>query len=165
MPRTKKPAGQAVDRRNGRRLEEISAPTIEPRLPRPRHTFMPAALDAWDGFWTQEVAATVTEADLMIAWSWIEAYDDSLLKRSIADQEPLVTGSMGQQVANPLYQVASSQMGIALQCAKQLGIGPRNRADLGLALYSGRKAAAEAAAAIQEVDDDDDADDPRRRAR
>lgn len=167
MPRTKKPAGTTVDRRNGRRLEELG-PTLEPRLPRPRHTFEPTTLDAWDGFWTQDVAATVTEADWAIVWAWIEALDDAAKKRLTADLEPLVTGSMGQLVANPLYQVAASREAVALQCARQLGIGPRNRMDLGLALYNGQKARAEAAAAAADAEgdeDDDDADDPRRRAR
>jgi hypothetical protein len=163
MPRTKKPAGTAVDRRNGRRAELALGPVLEVDLPRPRESYQPLALSAWDGYWSQPVAATVTEADLMIAWAWIDAYDHAMVMRSQADAEPVVTGSMGQQVANPLYQVANASMSLAMQCAKQLGIGGKNRADLGLALFAGQQAAF---AAGQQADpegegEDDDEDDPR----
>lgn len=163
MPRSKKPPGTAADRRNGRRAElELSTP-IAVELPRPREEFHRLALAAWDGYWSQPVAATVSPADLMIAHTWIEAYSDALLKRRDADDNPLVTGSMGQLVANPLYSVASAQMTLAMACARQLGIGGRNRADLGLALldFQNRDPAAASITAGGDSDDDDD-DDPRR---
>lgn len=165
MPRTKKPAGTAADPRNGRRAELVLGTPIAVDLPRPREDFQRLALEAWDGYWSQGVAATVTPADLMIAHTWIEAYNDALVKQAAADQQPLVSGSMGQQVANPLYGVAQARMTLAMQCARQLGIGGRNRTDLGLALL----AAQEANARIGAVpgggdDDDDDDDDPRRDA-
>jgi hypothetical protein len=160
MPRTKKPAGTAVDPRNGRRMELVLGPAIEVELPRPRDQYHPLALAAWDGYWSRDVAATVTEADLMIVYTWIEAYDDALIKQAAADVEPLVTGSMGQQVANPLYTVAQQRMTLAMQCARQLGIGGRNRTDLGLALLAAQKAGT-IGAVPEEEDDELDDDDPR----
>ena len=158
MPRTKKPAGTAVDPRNGRRVTALDlAPKISLELPRPRDTFSALALEAWDGYWQEDVAATVRHADRMIAWTWIDAYDDAIAKRAEADKRPLVEGSMGQLVANPLYQVAHQSMMLAMQCARQLGIGGRNRADLGIALFSA--AAAGAAEPIDPEGDDDDGDD------
>jgi hypothetical protein len=67
---------------------------------------------------------------------------------------------MGQQVANPLYTVAQQRMTLAMQCARQLGIGGRNRTDLGLALLAAQKAGA-IGAMPEEEDDDVDDDDPR----
>lgn len=163
MPRTKKPAGTAVDRRNGRRGDLALGPTIEVELPRDRHTFQPLSLTVWDGYWSQPVAATVTEADLMVVWTWIEAFDDALTKRAEADMEPLTKGSMGQMIANPLYQVAAQREAVALQCAKQLGIGGRNRADLGLALFTAAQAQA-SPAVVDDGDDDEEFEDPRRAA-
>jgi hypothetical protein len=158
MPRTKKPAGTAVDPRNGRRVTALDlAPKISLDLPRARDDYHPLALEAWDGYWAEDVAATVRHADRMIAWTWIDAYDDAIRKRAQADEQPLVTGSMGQQVANPLYQVAHQSMMLAMACAKQLGIGGRNRADLGIALFSA--AAAGAADPIDPEGDEDDGDD------
>lgn len=165
MPRTKKPAGTAVDRRNGRRAELDLGPPIEVELPRPREEYHALALAAWDGYWSQEVAATVTPADLMIAHTWIEAYNDAVVKHREADGQPLVSGSMGQQVANPLYGVAQARMTLAMQCARQLGIGGRNRTDLGLALLAAQEAHARIGSVPEGDDSDDDPDDdPRRRA-
>lgn len=164
MPRTKKAPGTAVDARNGRRAElDFSAPLVVPDLPRPREKFTPLALTTWDGYWGDLVAGTVTPADLMVAHTWITAYDDAMTKRAMADLEPMVEGSMGQMTANPLYQVANASMALAMQCARQLGIGAKNRADLGIALYTGQQKRNDAAPppADPEDDDDDDDYDPR----
>lgn len=163
MPRSKKPPGTAADRRNGRRLPlELGTPIVV-ELPRAREEFHRIALAAWDGYWSQEVAATVSPADLMVVYTWVEAYNDALTKREKADETPLVTGSMGQLVANPLYAVAQAQMTLAMQCARQLGIGGRNRVDLGLALldFQNRDPGAGSIADGGDSDVDDD-DDPRR---
>lgn len=165
MPRTKKPAGTAVDPRNGRRadLEEAGGEVLDVELPREREKYEPLALRAWDGYWSRAVASTVTEADLMIVYTWIDAYNDALAKRAEADKQPMVEGSMGQLVANPLYSVAHQQMTLAMQCARQLGIGARNRADLGIAIFTGQE---KQRAAVQPDpdggEDDGDDDDPRR---
>lgn len=162
MPRTKKVAGTAVDRRNGRQIElaaarSVAVPAID------RAAFLPASLEQWDAYWSDPVAASQTPADLMMVRTWIEAYDDYRRKRAIADLEPLVRGSQGQQVANPMYQVANQALHAALQCARQLGIGARNRADLGMAIV----AEAHSLATVNEryrstsARRDDDDDDPR----
>lgn len=162
MPRTKKPAGTAIDRRNGRRAELVATtrvviPTID------RDAFLPATLAQWDAYWTDQVAASQTPADQMVVLTWLESYDDWRRKKAIADQEPLVRGSQGQQVANPMYAVADRSLHVALQCAKQMGIGAKNRADLGMAIV----AEAQTLAAVNEryrstaVRRDDDDDDPR----
>ena len=164
MPRTKKPAGTAVDPRNGRRADLAVGPAIEVALPRPREMYEPLALEAWDGYWRSPVAGTVAYSDLMIAHMWIDAYNDAMVKRAEADKRPLVLGSQGQEVANPLYQVSNASMALAMQCAKQLGIGGKNRADLGIALFTGQQGLSglNAAAHVPEDDDDgDDDDDPR----
>lgn len=162
MPRTKKPAGTAVDRRNGRRAEVAGVRTVlVPDID--RAAFLPASLEQWDAYWADPVAASQTPADLMMVRTWIEAYDDYRRKRAMADKEPLVLGSQGQQVANPMYQIANQALAFALQCAKQLGIGAKNRADLGMAIG----AEAQTLAAVNDryrstaVRRDDDDDDPR----
>lgn len=136
MPRSKKPAGAAVDKRNGRRLElatsggELVAPAID------RGAFLPETLAQWDAYWTDPVAASQTPADRMMVLTWLESYDDYRRKKADADKRPLVKGSMGQMVANPMYAVADRSLAVALACARQLGIGAKNRADLGLAIVA-----------------------------
>lgn len=164
MPPTKKPAGAAVDRRNGRRAElgGGSAEPIEVQLPRPREEYQSLALTAWDGYWTTEIATTVTEADLMIAHTWIEAYNAALALRAKADADPIVPGSMGQPTANPLFAVAHQSMTLAMSCARQLGIGARNRADLGIALVTGNDMLNQWNSGLDVEDDEDDGDDDPR---
>jgi hypothetical protein len=159
MPRTKKAAGRAVDQRNGRRAELAVGQALNVPLPRPREAYQPLALAVWDGYWSDAVAGTVTPADLMIVWAWIDAWDDSLTKRAAADLEPMVEGSMGQMIANPLYAVAQASMALAMQCARQLGIGGKHRADLGIALIAEHRGLEEVNAAYQDSEDDDDGDD------
>lgn len=136
MPRSMKPPGTAVDKRNGRRLElaaaggALAAPDID------RDAFLPETLEHWDAYWTDPVSASQTPADRMMVLTWLESYDDYRRKKAQADKRPLVKGSMGQQVANPLYAVADRSLAVALACARQLGIGAKNRADLGLAIVA-----------------------------
>lgn len=161
MPRTKKPAGTAVDRRNGRRAElgaagHVTVPAID------RDAFLDESLIIWDAYWQDAAAASQAPADRMMAVLWIEAYDDYQRKKSIADETPIVKGSQGQEVANPMYAVAKDAMQIVMQCAKQLGVGAKNRADLGIALLSEKAALDDVNARyVQEVTGDDDDDDPR----
>lgn len=163
MPRTKKPAGRAVDRRNGRRAEVATRPAgvVVPAID--RDSFLPATLDVWDAYWSDAVATSQSSADLMMAIAWIEAYDDYRRKKAKADEDPLVLGSMGQQVANPMYGVAKDAMAIVMQCARQLGIGAKNRADLGMAIVAEAQtlAAVNAKYRTTSVGRDDDDDDPR----
>lgn len=160
MGRTKKAAGTAADPRNGRRAEVVStAVALEVALPRPRDTYQPLALLVWDGYWAELVATTVTTADLMVVYAWITAYDDSLVKHAEADKNPVVDGSQGQPTANPLYAVAKASMDLAMSCARQLGIGAKNRADLGIALVAGRNALDDLNSGYMGWDDEDDGDD------
>ncbi len=164
MPRTKKAPGAAADRRNGRR-EVVAGEALEVALPRPRDTYHPIALVVWDGYWSDVVASTVTTADLMVVFAWISAYDDALVKQAEADKVPLVDGSQDNLVANPLYAVAKASMDLAMACARQLGIGAKNRADLGISLLSERSALDDLNARYTDWDedgeDDGDDDDPR----
>ena len=136
MPRSKKPPGTAVDKRNGRRLELSAAPGVLATPDIDRDAFLPETLTQWDAYWTDPVAASQTPADLMMVMTWLENYDDYRRKKAEADKKPLVKGSMGQMVANPLYAVADRSLAVALACARQLGIGAKNRADLGLAIVA-----------------------------
>lgn len=165
MPRTKKPAGTAVDPRNGRRVElEASTPARAPGLD--REQFLPVSLAMWDAYWADTAATTQTAADVMMALTWIETYNDYRVKKAMADDEPMVEGSMGQMVANPLYTVAQAQLKISLQCARQLGIGAKNRADLGITLLAEKQALDDINGRYVEAEVTGDVvdDDPRRAA-
>jgi phage terminase small subunit len=165
MGRTMKPAGTAVNPRNGRRVELPAGPSSGPPVI-DRDRFQPLALEMWDAYWADGASVTQTPADTMFARIWVEGYDDYLRKKAEADLKPLVKGSMGQQVANPLYSVAKDSLNQAIQAARQLGIGAKNRADLGITLLAEKQALDDINARYVDSEgaDDDPDDDPRRAA-
>ena len=163
MPRTKKPAGQAVDKRNGRRLELTTAEPLR-RFGLPKRTDgKPWRLEtrkAWTSAWKDPVATLWSVADRPILLRWAGALQRAEAAYEDADAQPMVKGSQGQMVSNPLYYVAEGQIRIAQACEAQLGIGALHRARLGVETASAVKSLAELNAALMDDDDDDD-DDPR----
>lgn len=132
MPRAKKPAGTAADPRNGQRaLSVVSGGRVE-KFPPPRGLSKPARA-AWDAFWEDRPAALMTPAAKVVLVRWIDALDRYLRTVAEADEQPLVTGSQGQDVINPLYKVAEQALATVHACERQLGIGGLNAASLGLA--------------------------------
>lgn len=144
MPRPKKPAGQAVDPRNGRRAELPAAATGEVPgikrfgLPRRETGWLPETSKAWRALWADPVASALTPVDRPVLLRWADALDRAARALVDADQRPAVKGSMGQQVENPLYGVADKAIRVAQACEAQIGVGALNRARLGIAILAER---------------------------
>ncbi|PXY33562.1 hypothetical protein BAY59_10795 [Prauserella coralliicola] len=138
MPRQKKPAGQAVDRRNGRRADLPSPGGVgkQPARPRRPPRLCPEAVRQWERYWESTAAAVQMPADRGVVIRWIDAVDRYLRTIGEADKNPLVYGSQGQEVENPLYKIAEKALGTIERCEKQLGIGALNRAGLGIAVIT-----------------------------
>lgn len=136
MPRTKKPAGAAVDRRNGRRadLTAVAGGRFDPPggLSEPSQAL-------WEAYWADAVATVQTPVDRGVLTRWITEYDRYLRAVAEADQEPLVLGSQGQQVENPLYKIAYRALDAAERCERQMGVGPLHRSSLGIAVIAEQK--------------------------
>jgi hypothetical protein len=164
MPRVKKAAGTAVDPRNGQRALGVLAGGQVERFPPPRRVCK-AAKDAWEGFWEDRPAALLTPAAKVVLLRWVDALDRYLRATAEADAEPLVRGSQGQQVINPLYKVAAAALTTVESCEKQLGIGGLNAASLGLAAISERRSLQEMNARYggDHGDDGNEEPDPRLR--
>ena len=162
MPRTKKPAGQAVDRRNGRRaeLELVSESLGRFDLPSRRPAWLAESRLAWDGAWSDPISQAWTAADRPILLRWIDAVDRSWRALRRADRKPIVLGSTGQVVEHPSYQTAARSIATAEKCEQQLGFGALNREKLGFTIASARQSLLELNAAFAEEAGDDD--DPRR---
>jgi P27 family predicted phage terminase small subunit len=141
MPRTKKPAGAAVDSRNGRRAE-ISAAGKRLDLAEPEGLCAEAA-EQWRAYWEDAAATVQTPADRGVVLRWIDAVNRYLRLIAEADLQPLVAGSTGQLTENPLYKVADKALGVIERCEKQLGIGALNRSGLGIAVIAERKSLAD----------------------
>lgn len=163
MPRTKKAAGTAVDKRNGRRTELAAAEQLRRfGLPR-RGDGEPWRLEtrkAWAAMWRDPVASLLSVADRPVLLRWAGALHRAEVAYELADAEPMVSGSQGQEVGNPLYAVAEGQIRIAQQCEAQIGIGALHRARLGIEFTAAQRSLADLNAALEGGDDDDD--DPRR---
>jgi hypothetical protein len=166
VPRTKKPAGQAVDRRNGRRTEIAAAVRLRRfGLPK-REDGEPWRLEtrkAWAAMWKDPVSGLLSVADRPILLRWAGALHRAEWAYGRADAEPLVEGSQGQRVRNPMYDVGDAQIKIAQGCEQQVGIGSLNRARLGLTFTSAQKSLEELNAMLTggAGEDEDDDDDPR----
>lgn len=140
MPRTKKPAGTAVRPYNGRRAEllEVKGGRIDPPS-----GLSEAALAVWDAYWNDTVSSVQSSVDCGLLARWITEYDRYLRTVAEADVTPIVTGSTGQQVENPLYKIAYRALEAAERCERQMGVGALNRSNLGIAVISERKSLAD----------------------
>jgi hypothetical protein len=141
MPRTKKPAGTAVDRRNGRQAELLPTPAVAWfELPEREAGWRGETVQAWAKFWADPVARALTEVDEVVLLRWADHLDRAAELVAEADLAPVAKGSMGQPVENPRYGIAARSMAVVEKCEAQLGIGALNRARLGIAIISEKAA-------------------------
>ena len=162
MPRTKKNAGTAVDRRNGRRTEIAAAEQMARFTLPKRADGKPWSLEtrkAWAAMWRDPVSVLLSPADRPVLLRWAGALHRAEDAYEKADAEPTVSGSMGQVVGNPLYAVGDAQVAIAQKCEAQIGVGALHRARLGLEFTRAQLSLTELNAALDE--DGGDEHDPR----
>lgn len=138
MPRAKKPPGTAADPRNGQRADLALVTGTLARFNPPRGLSLPAR-QAWSAFWDDRPALLLTPSGKVVLLRWIDALDRYLRTTGEADEQPIVSGSTGQQVPNPLYKIAEQALRTVEACEKQLGIGGLNASTLGLAAITERR--------------------------
>ena len=95
--------------------------------PAMRLALLDEALALWDAYWSDVVSSVQTPVDRGVLLRWITEHDRYWRLILEADQSPLVRGSQGQEVANPLYKIADRALAAAERCEKQLGIGGLNK--------------------------------------
>lgn len=135
----RKPPGRAVNIRNGRRAE-LGQRDVERFDPPP--DLCDEAVVQWDAYWSDPVAQVQTAVDRTVLLRWIRNLDRYLRLIHEADQEPMTENSQGR-VANPLYAIALKVESSVKADEAQLGIGPKNRAALGIAVIAERKSLAD----------------------
>ena len=136
----KKAPGTAVDARNG---SKASLTLIEgqrsPLYFEPPKALTTEALRQWNDYWADPVSWLATPADRSLLIRWIENVDRYFTIMRAADRDPMTRGSTHNDIANPLYSLG---MKIEAEIAKmeaQLGLGPKNRAALGIAVLSEKR--------------------------
>jgi phage terminase small subunit len=152
VPRTKKAAGTTVDRRNGRRadLKPVAGGRFDPPP-----GLSDAVVAMWDAYWDDTVSQVQTKVDKALLERWATEYDRYLRTVAEADQRPLVEGSTGQLVENPLYKIGYRALDAAERLERQLGIGPLHRSALGIAVITEQKSLQQMNAAYGGADGDD----------
>lgn len=109
------------------------------RFDPPAHIESPEALSCWDQYWADPVSSIITEADHQLLRRWIDMVERYYAALNQADAEPTV-GSMGQY-ANPMYKIAAGMEVAIARMEARLGIGPKNRAALGIQIIEANNAA------------------------
>jgi P27 family predicted phage terminase small subunit len=159
----KKAPGTAADPRNGQKAALSVVPgERNPQKFEPPRVVGAEALRQWNDFWDDPVSWLITPADRMLLVKWVELVDRYFSLMRLADKEPITRGSTHNDVVNPLYGMALKMQAEIKAIEAQLGIGPKNRAALGIAVLSERRSLQDL---NQEYDageaDDVDDEDPR----
>lgn len=118
-------------------LPALAASTVTPpalpALPG-KLKYLKATVEAWTALWAEPQAEHLTGVQKVVALRWVRAFDEWLRALDSVVQAPMVQGSQGQPVANPMMGWVTSREAEMEKCEKQLGIGLRNKADLGLTI-------------------------------
>ena len=158
MPPVKKAPGTAINKRNGTKAQLVATPGM--RFDPPAD-LCELALKQWDAYWDDSVSTVHTITDRGLLLRWITNVDRYLRISAEADREPVTQNSQGR-VANPLYAIAFKIEASVKADEAQIGIGPKNRTALGIAVISQQKSLAEMNAQYRaEGNPVDDGDDPR----
>jgi len=165
MPRTKKAPGQAVDRRNGRRMVldgDHRAALGWFVLPERRPAWPASVLSALEALRGDSVADLLTAVDGPVIVRWLDSLARAEVCMRRADRQPVVRGGNGQVTEHPSYGTAKAALAEVARCEAQLGVGALNRNKLGVTFAAAAKSLADLNREYgPEGGDDDDEPDPR----
>lgn len=145
MPRPKKTAGTAADPRNGHRasLDLPAATSLRPEMPT---NLLDAGIRAWDDYWADPVSAAFTGADSELVREYVRAVSRRDDYQAKLDAEPLTKGSQDQWVVSPWAKLLAREDALIQNARDRLGLSPKSRAALGLAIAEARKSLEDLAA-------------------
>lgn len=153
MPAKRKATTQPRSKGTAKRLAVVPAASTRPADPTDKSSEIPPLPGAktllletrrwWEAFWSEPQAQAVTGAQRVVLLRWVRAYDQWARSLRVVEKSPVVSGSMGQPVANPLIAWVQSREAEMSKCERQLGIGLRNLADLGISTGQAKMTAAE----------------------
>lgn len=108
-------------------------PGRAPERPDPPNGIAKATLEKWDAYWQSDISKATVSSDLPALRRLFTYYDE--WERAIDGYrtERIVAGSTGQPTVSPFFKVAQSLEASIEALERQVGIGAKNRADLGIA--------------------------------
>ena len=158
----KKAPGTAVDPRNGQQAALTLIEGGNPLRFDPPKGLGEIAATHWEEYWQDPVSTLITPADKTMLIRWITTVDRYFTIMKVADAKPVTLGSKLQEIANPLYALGLKLMDEIFKYEQQLGIGPKNRAALGIAVLTEQRSLAQLNAEYEQgADDGDEDEDPR----
>lgn len=132
----------------------VSPPPLPPLPGKMR--YLPSTVEAWAALWAEPQAQHLTGVQKVVALRWIRAFDEWLRALDVVVQAPMVAGSMGQPVANPMMAWVTSREAEMEKCERQLGVGLKNKADLGLTVGQAKLTAQQLVEMHRQGSDDGD---------
>jgi hypothetical protein len=100
-----------------------------PPLPDPPQSLGESGVAAWK---LCQSCGWITATDQPVVYLFAQVMDDRAWLRDLIRREPTVTGSRGQQRANPLASDLRHFDKLAVDLARQLGLDPTSRTGLGV---------------------------------
>lgn len=128
---SKKAPGTAVSARNGQRIM-LTKPGVP--HPIPEHIEHPKALEAWAKYWEDPISSLISKTDRPMLDRWIDLVQRYWRLSEEADANPTFTANTGYQVASNLFPVIAAVEQAIERLETRLGIGPKARAALGIAI-------------------------------
>lgn len=126
----------ADDRRQGAdppSLELVTPLDAELAVPDPDEGWSEATVAEWRAWWGSEVARLIEpESETPIVRRLFDLLDQAARFEAAGRLEPMVEGSTGQMVINPLLKHAQGLRDEARRDESVLGRGPKRRLDLGI---------------------------------
>lgn len=122
-----------------------------------------ATREQWVSFWGSPAAGIVElGSDLPALHRLFQLYDERTRAIRACAKKPMVDGSKGQPVRNPLSRIVTDCDAAIRVLEDRFGLTPKARLQLGIAPGSGPKSIEDLNRMLNETDDDDDRDeDPR----
>lgn len=138
-------------RRNasGGDLVLVQGGKLEP--PKLDRRWLKVTKEAHDAFWSSDVALAVRPEDLSTLRRLFNLKDDHERMSRAARREPLVAGSQGQLVENPMAKRADRLLGEIRQLEERFGMTPTSRMRLAVSTADAQSAVSSAAQAAASV--------------
>lgn len=92
------------------------------------------ALEVWDTFWSDSVSNIAAVVDKSVIIRWILNTDRYFKMMAKFDEMPFIYTTRGDPEINPSFKIADALLRVINKDEQQLGIGPRNRVNIGMTL-------------------------------